>query len=127
VDEQEPAEKAPPQASVRALLSDLLGEDPEVTLPQRPTVRQARRRCPRGAVMPCRHGDRPLLLAVLNDGRTYTMPDRCPHDGGPLGDGFLDGKYLVCARHGWEFDLTTGTCVGRPGVALRVRVEPDSP
>lgn len=43
-------------------------------------------------------------------GRLHVLPDRCPHDGGPLSDGFVDGERLVCARHGWEIDPCSGTC-----------------
>lgn len=111
------------QPSLHALIRDLLGEDPDTPRPLRPTVAQARRRCPPGRVAACRRGDRALVLAVLDDGRAFTAPDRCPHDGGPLSDGFLDGERLVCARHGWEFDLATGACPGRPRIRLAARPE----
>jgi nitrite reductase (NADH) small subunit len=48
----------------------------------------------------------------------FVMPDRCPHDGGRLSDGFLEGEIIVCSRHGWEFELPAGRCVGRPNVAI---------
>jgi nitrite reductase (NADH) small subunit len=32
----------------------------------------------------------------------------CPHAGGPLGDGNLDGESIVCPWHGWAFDCVTG-------------------
>lgn len=104
------------EPSLHALACDLLGTDPDA--PDAPTARpltvaEARRLCPRGGVIACRHGDRNLVLAVLPDGRTFTAPDRCPHDGRPLSDGFLDGQRLVCSRHGWEFDLATGASPGR--------------
>src|SRR5262245_43057785 len=37
----------------------------------------------------------------------------CNHVGGPLGEGRLDGDYLVCPWHGWKFHHATGE--GEPG------------
>jgi nitrite reductase/ring-hydroxylating ferredoxin subunit len=34
----------------------------------------------------------------------------CPHDGGRISDGFVDGERLVCARHGWELVARNGRC-----------------
>ena len=45
--------------------------------------------------------------------RAFVTDDVCPHDGGKLSDGFVDGGKLVCARHGWEFDGCTGACPER--------------
>jgi nitrite reductase (NADH) small subunit len=32
----------------------------------------------------------------------------CPHQGGPLADGPLDGTLVTCPWHGWQFDVRTG-------------------
>ena len=37
----------------------------------------------------------------------------CNHVGGPLGEGRLDGDYIVCPWHNWKFHRGTG--VGEPG------------
>jgi multimeric flavodoxin WrbA/nitrite reductase/ring-hydroxylating ferredoxin subunit len=37
----------------------------------------------------------------------------CNHAGGPLGEGRLDGEYIVCPWHNWKFDRRRG--VGEPG------------
>jgi multimeric flavodoxin WrbA/nitrite reductase/ring-hydroxylating ferredoxin subunit len=37
----------------------------------------------------------------------------CNHAGGPLGDGHLDGDYVVCPWHHWKFNRRTGE--GEPG------------
>jgi nitrite reductase (NADH) small subunit len=57
-----------------------------------------------------------MLVAVvrLRDGRLRVIEDRCPHDGGTLSDGFLDGDVVVCARHGWEIDPCSGQCKTMP-------------
>ena len=35
--------------------------------------------------------------------------NRCPHQGGPLGDGFLQDGCVVCPWHGYEYDPLSGT------------------
>jgi len=47
------------------------------------------------------------------DGAYYAMDNRCPHQGGPLGEGSIEaGKqgecFLRCPWHGWDFDPKTG-------------------
>ena len=102
------------ESNLNALIAELIGDDPErPPEPKRPTLAQARRRCQPGQVLACRQGRQPLVLAVRPDGRETIAHDRCPHDGGPLSDGFIDGDQLVCSRHGWAFDLDTGECPGR--------------
>ena len=54
-------------------------------------------------------------IAIYNlDGHFYALEDRCPHRGGPLGAGVLEGGHVFCPLHGWEFDLKTGACLNRP-------------
>lgn len=90
-----------------------------MTSPARLTVLQAARACPRGQVVAARtRGGEPMAVLKTTDGRVFAVPDLCPHDGGLLSDGYLDGDRLVCARHGWEFDPATGRCVSRPGVCV---------
>lgn len=101
--------------STAARVADLLGYDPDepgprAALVSRPTVEQALARAQPGEVVPARDGAEPVAVVVLRDGRAYAVEDRCPHDGGWLSDGWLDGDTLVCARHSWEVDPCTGTC-----------------
>ncbi len=99
-----------PQPSLRALACDLIGgpwDDPD-GLAERPSLAEAVRRCPRGQVMAARDGGRDVAVCVLEDGRVFSLPDRCPHDGGRLSDGFVERDRLVCSRHGWELDPATG-------------------
>lgn len=109
------------EPSAHALVCDLLGEDPSAPRPRRLPVARAARQCARGQVMAAADGDEPVCVVVLADGRGYVVPDRCPHDGGLLSDGFVDGDRLVCARHGWEFDAASGRSSGRPHVCLASR------
>jgi nitrite reductase/ring-hydroxylating ferredoxin subunit len=48
-------------------------------------------------------------VAVFNvDGNFYAINDTCRHRGGPLGEGELDGKIVICPWHGWRYDVTSG-------------------
>ncbi|HME93428.1 MAG TPA: Rieske 2Fe-2S domain-containing protein [Methylomirabilota bacterium] len=49
------------------------------------------------------------LLAIGND---------CPHQGGSLCDGWVEGDIVVCPLHGWEFDMRTGACMTVPGESV---------
>ncbi len=54
-------------------------------------------------------------FALANvDGHFFAVADRCPHRGGPLGAGYLEGCVLHCPMHGWGFDMSTGACDVRP-------------
>ena len=62
---------------------------------------------PAGSVAEVGAGE--ALYAVCNvDGALYCIEGTCPHAGGPLGQGNLNGNYVVCPGHGWEFDCRTG-------------------
>jgi nitrite reductase/ring-hydroxylating ferredoxin subunit len=101
-------------SATAALVADLLGHDPDVCRWVRPTVEDAVRAAQPGQVVAARDGGALVAVAVLADGRAYAVEDRCPHDGGWLSDGFVEGDRLVCARHGWEVDPCTGRCDARP-------------
>jgi 3-phenylpropionate/trans-cinnamate dioxygenase ferredoxin subunit len=56
-------------------------------------------------------------IAVCNVGGTlYAIDDVCTHDGGPLGEGFLEGDQIECPRHGALFDVKTGKALTLPAV-----------
>jgi nitrite reductase/ring-hydroxylating ferredoxin subunit len=62
---------------------------------------------PPGAVKEVEVGD--VTFAVCNvDGALHCIGGTCPHAGGPLGQGTLEGNTLVCPWHGWEFDCRSG-------------------
>lgn len=75
-------------------------------------------------------------LALANVGGTFhAIENTCPHMGGPLGEGYLDGTTLLCPWHAWRFDVTTGCALVNPNVRVRTfpvrvadgRVEVDVP
>ncbi|MBM3289947.1 MAG: Rieske 2Fe-2S domain-containing protein [Candidatus Hydrogenedentes bacterium] len=45
-------------------------------------------------------------VAVFNvGGNFFAISDACPHAGGPLSDGWIDGTEVTCPWHGWTFDV----------------------
>lgn len=54
-------------------------------------------------------------VAVFNvEGTFRAVEGRCPHRGGPLGAGWVEGSRVYCPLHGWGFDLETGVCLDHP-------------
>jgi 3-phenylpropionate/trans-cinnamate dioxygenase ferredoxin component len=45
------------------------------------------------------------------EGQPHAFANACPHQGNPLLEGEILGESLVCAFHGWKFDLATGACL----------------
>ena len=41
-------------------------------------------------------------------GEVFAIKAVCPHRGGPLANGRLDGHVVACPWHGWTFDVRTG-------------------
>jgi nitrite reductase/ring-hydroxylating ferredoxin subunit/multimeric flavodoxin WrbA len=64
------------------------------------------------AVCPVLVGTTPIAL-VYRDGAFTAISGGCNHVGGPLGQGRLDGDYIVCPWHNWKFHYRTGE--GEPG------------
>lgn len=51
-------------------------------------------------------------IAVFNvDGKFFALSNICPHQGGPLGEGEIEGGTITCPWHGWKFDIKTGGCL----------------
>ena len=72
--------------------------------------------------------DRMVVLFHI-EGKYYCLDDVCTHDGGPLSDGCLDGKSIVCPRHGAKFDICTGKALTMPAtedtLSHEVKIEGD--
>jgi nitrite reductase/ring-hydroxylating ferredoxin subunit len=48
-------------------------------------------------------------VALFNVGGTvHAIDDTCPHRGGPLSEGELEGNEVICPWHGARFDVTSG-------------------
>ncbi|HEY4309439.1 MAG TPA: non-heme iron oxygenase ferredoxin subunit [Pirellulales bacterium] len=70
-----------------------------------------------------------LIVLFHVGGQLYALDDVCTHDGGPLGEGQLDGFCIACPRHGAKFDIRDGRALTmpatRPTVAHEVKIEGD--
>ena len=59
-------------------------------------------------------------------GQIHALENSCPHRGGPLGEGHLEGSDVTCPWHAWSFDVRTGECRTMPNVkqaSYRVKIE----
>lgn len=46
------------------------------------------------------------------EGKISALDNRCPHQGGPLGEGSIENGILRCPWHGWDFHPCTGSVPG---------------
>jgi nitrite reductase (NADH) small subunit len=64
-------------------------------------------------------GDDMVAVFRLRDGSLRAVSAVCPHQGGPLADGQIDLKVVVCPLHLHAFDLTTGcSTTGQPPLTV---------
>jgi nitrite reductase (NADH) small subunit len=68
---------------------------------------------PPGEAREFTHGDRVICVANVK-GEYSALDNVCPHRGGPLGQGVIEGEKLICPWHGWEFEARTGTVIHAP-------------
>jgi nitrite reductase/ring-hydroxylating ferredoxin subunit len=106
--------------SLTAQVIHELGYDPDDGIPDVRSIGFV----PVGAIVRARDGRardgaRVVAVARLESGRLVVVPDECPHDGGRISDGFVEGEHLVCARHNWEFDVEGGKCTRVGNCKLR--------
>ena len=62
---------------------------------------------PEGGAKEVEHDGRIFALFNIN-GVISAIDGICPHQGGPLADGPIDGSCVTCPWHGWQFDVNTG-------------------
>lgn len=66
---------------------------------------------PEGRVAPVTAGHQGICL-THHKGKFGGLDNRCPHQGGPLGEGSIENGLLRCPWHGWDFDPHTGQSPG---------------
>lgn len=68
-------------------------------------------------------------IAIWNiGGNFFAFQNVCPHRGGPVGEGELEGMVITCPWHGWSFELPSGVSPINPAAKLTtydVQVEGD--
>jgi len=58
-------------------------------------------------------------IALYNvGGKIYATDNTCLHQGGPLGEGMLEGEVISCPWHMWEYNVCTGEKVGFSSIKL---------
>ena len=62
---------------------------------------------PPGAAKAVVVGEREIALFNVG-GALFAIDNTCPHQGGPLAEGWLDGTTVACPWHGWCFELRSG-------------------
>lgn len=80
-----------------------------------------------GTICEAQVNGKTLALANVN-GTFCATSNVCPHEGGPIGEGLLEGPVVTCPWHGWQFDVTSGKLVAEDRVGLEtypVKVEGD--
>jgi len=55
-------------------------------------------------------GDIAVFRAM--DDAIFALEDRCPHKGGPLSQGIVQGHAVNCPLHNWLISLETGAAQG---------------
>lgn len=56
------------------------------------------------------------VIAIYHvDGEFFALDNFCPHQGGPLSEGKIQGDQVTCPWHDWAFDIRTGICKNKPG------------
>jgi nitrite reductase/ring-hydroxylating ferredoxin subunit len=69
-------------------------------------------------------------IALFNvQGTVYATDNTCLHQGGPLGEGELQGEVVICPWHQWEYNVRTGEMMEDSSIRLGtypVQVEGDA-
>jgi nitrite reductase/ring-hydroxylating ferredoxin subunit len=55
----------------------------------------------------------------LIEGQVYTIDNACPHAGGPLAQGQVEGHTVSCPWHGWTFNACSGCSLAPAGHDVR--------
>lgn len=65
----------------------------------------------RGArVVKTARGD--IAIFRTMDDQVFALDDKCPHKGGPLSQGIVQGESVTCPLHNWVISLKTGEAQG---------------
>ena len=67
-----------------------------------------------------------VLLLTNIQNTYYAIDNKCPHMGGSLYEGNLDGYSITCPKHGSVFDVRTGKIIkGGKIVFINLKVKDD--
>jgi len=60
------------------------------------------------------------VAVFKHQGRLCGIQNVCPHEGGQLSAGWIEGHEVVCPLHGYKFDLKTGACSTDPKLSAKI-------
>jgi nitrite reductase (NADH) small subunit len=68
----------------------------------------------------------PVAVFRTADDAVFALVDRCPHKGGPLSEGIVQGCAVACPLHGWVIHLDSGLAEApdegsTPKIAVRLK------
>jgi nitrite reductase (NADH) small subunit len=52
------------------------------------------------------------IALFKHDGDVFAVDNVCPHEGGPISQGFYEDLIVTCPMHAWDFDVRTGRVKG---------------
>lgn len=58
------------------------------------------------------------IALFRESGKFFAIDNTCPHMGGPLGEGLLEGGTVTCPWHGWQFDIKAGRSPVMPSACV---------
>lgn len=59
------------------------------------------------------------IAVFKRGGEICAIQNLCPHEGGQLSKGWIDGEAVVCPLHGYQFNFKTGVCVNNPDLKAK--------
>ena len=57
-------------------------------------------------------GNERIAVYHTRSGELFATQADCPHRNGPLADGLIGDRTVICPLHAWKFDLSTGQLNG---------------
>ena len=75
------------------------------------SILKDKKELPEGRVKTVIAGNRNICLTHFK-GKFSALDNKCPHQGGPLGEGSIENGMLRCPWHGWDFDPCNGKSPG---------------
>ena len=57
-------------------------------------------------------GGQEIAVFRTGDDKVFALANRCPHKGGPLSQGIIEGHAVACPLHNWKIALATGEAQG---------------
>ena len=60
------------------------------------------------------------IALYKREGKFYALENECKHQGGSLGEGFIEEKNVVCPLHGWKYNIETGDHAAMPNQKIEI-------